>query len=254
VYSMMELPGIENVTPRSAAARKFPMQFLCDFANSVIDGNTGEIMEYRHLVKNPKHRERWQKSFSKEIRRLATTTKTIRFVKMSEISKDRLKDKTYARIVVSERPEKSDPDRTRITMGGNKINYPGNCGTPTADLLTVKLLLNSIVSTAHAKFMTIDIKDFYLMTPMERYEYFSMKIDVFPDDIIEEYNLRSMVDDRGFVHCEVKRGMYGLPQAGILAQQQLSKQLNKAGYYTSRVTPHQVSGSTNGDPSVSHSW
>ena len=237
IYSMMELPGIDNVSPRSTATRKFPMQFLCDFANAVIDGDTGEIMEYRHLVKNPKHRERWQKSFSKEIRRLATTTETIRFVKMSEIPKDRLKDKTYARIVVSERPEKSDPDRTRITMGGDKINYPGDCGTPTADLLTVKLLLNSIISTAHAKFMTIDIKDFYLMTPMERYEYFSMKIDVFPDDIIEEYNLRSMVDDRGFVHCEVKRGMYGLPQAGILAQQQLSKRLNKAGYFQSDTTP-----------------
>ncbi len=43
-------------------------------------------------------------------------------------------------------------------MGGNLINYPGNCGTPTADLLTVKLLFNSIISTPHAKFMCIDIK------------------------------------------------------------------------------------------------
>ncbi len=45
--------------------------------------------------------------------------------------------------------------------------------------------------------MTIDIKDFYLMTPMERYEYFKMKINLIPEDIIEEYNLRSKVDDRG---------------------------------------------------------
>jgi hypothetical protein len=99
-------------------------------------------------------------------------------------------------------------------MGGDRINFPGNCGTPTADLLTVKLLLNSIVSTPHAKFMTIDIKDFYLMTPMERYEYFKMKIDLFPKDIIEEYNLQSKVNDKGFVHCKVRCGMYGLPQAG----------------------------------------
>ena len=110
-----------------------------------------------------------------------------------------------------------------MAMGGDRINFPGNCGTPTADLLTVKLLLNSIVSTPHAKFTTIDIKDFYLMTPMERYEYFKMKIDLIPEDIIEEYNLRNKVDDRGFIHCEVSRGMYGLPQAGLIAQQQLIK-------------------------------
>jgi hypothetical protein len=57
-------------------------------------------------------------------------------------------------------------------MGGNLINYPGNCGTPTVDLLTMKTLFNSILSTPHAKFVTINIKDFYLMTPMSHYKYF----------------------------------------------------------------------------------
>ncbi len=57
-------------------------------------------------------------------------------------------------------------------MGGNLINYPGNCGISTADLLTVKLFLNSIISMPNAKFMSIDIKDFYLNTPMARYKYF----------------------------------------------------------------------------------
>ena len=52
-------------------------------------------------------------------------------------------------------------------MGSNKINYPGNCGTPIADLLTARLLLNSIISTPKAKFMTMDIKNFYLNTPLK---------------------------------------------------------------------------------------
>jgi hypothetical protein len=43
-------------------------------------------------------------------------------------------------------------------MGGNLVNYPDDCGTPTADLLTVKLLLNSVLSTENTEFMTIDIK------------------------------------------------------------------------------------------------
>jgi hypothetical protein len=42
---------------------------------------------------------------------------------------------------------------------------------PTADLLTIKLLINSTISTQGAKFMTMDIKDFYLITPMARYKY-----------------------------------------------------------------------------------
>jgi hypothetical protein len=96
-------------------------------------------------------------------------------------------------------------------MGGNLVNYPDNCGTPTADLLAIKLLFNSVISTNNAKFMTIDIKDFYLMTPMKCYEYFCMKINLFPQDIIDKYNLHDKVDADGNVFCELRCGMYGLP-------------------------------------------
>ena len=44
-------------------------------------------------------------------------------------------------------------------------------------------MFNSIISTPNAKFMTIDIKDFYLMTPMDHFEYFRMKLELFPDKI-----------------------------------------------------------------------
>jgi len=194
-------------------------------------------MEYRHLLKKPKHCESWKRSFSKEIRQLATTTETIKFVRKAEIPWERQRDITYARICCNERPEKKDPDRTRITIRGDRVNYPEDCGTPTADLLTVKLLFNSIISTMHAKFMTLDIKDFYLMTPKDRPEYFRMNLDVIPDDIIDKYQLKPQADEKGFLYCEVTRGMYGQPQAGLLAQKQLTKRLNKAGYTQSQVTP-----------------
>ena len=97
------------------------------------------------------------------------------------------------------------------------------CGTPTAELLTIKILLNSVISTPGAKFMTIDISNFYLNTPMDRYEYMRMKLEMFPDDVIEEYNLRERVEPNGYVYIEVRKGMYGLPQAGILAQKLLEK-------------------------------
>ncbi len=122
-------------------------------------------------------------------------------------------------------------------MGRNLISYPDDCGTPTTDLFMVKLMLNSVISTPNAKFMTIHIKDFYLMMPMERYEYFRMKLELFPPDIIEEYGLCNKVDAYGNVFCEVQRGIYGLPQAGIIVQDLLTKQLNKAGYRQSKITP-----------------
>jgi hypothetical protein len=234
----MEIPGYKApFTARQAASRKYPLQFLCDLAYAVLDDETGDLLEYRHLMKHPKYKDVWTKSFGTEIRRLATTTETIVFITKDDIPNDRKGDETYARIVCNFRESKKDKYRTRITIGGNLINFPDDCGTPTADLLTVKLLLNSIISTTNAKFMTLDIKDFYLMTPMKRYEYFRMKLDLFPQDIIDEYDLTSKVDQNGNVHCEVRRGMYGLPQAGIIAQELLEERLQKAGYTQSKLTP-----------------
>jgi hypothetical protein len=188
-------------------------------------------------MKHPKYKDVWTKSFGTEIRRLATTTETIFFVKKDKIPDDRKGNETYARIVCVYCNGKKDKYRTHITMGGNLVNHPGDCGTPTANLLTVELLLNSIISTPNAKFMTLDLKDFYLMTPMKRYKYFCMKLDLFPQDIINEYDLTSKVDHNGNVHCKVRQGMYGLPQAGIIAQELLEEPLKKAGYTQSKLTP-----------------
>ena len=60
--------------------------------------------------------------------------------------------------------------RIRGTAGGDCINYDGPTKANTAALSTVKILLQSVVSD-NANFMTLDIKDFYLMTPLPRFEY-----------------------------------------------------------------------------------
>ena len=112
-----------------------------------------------------------------------------------------------------------------------------DCGTPTADMLLVKIHLNSVISMPGAKYACFDVKNFYLNTPMDQTEYVRIKIEDVPDEIIEEYNLREMVDDDGYLYVEVKKGMYGLPQAGLLAQQLLEKQLNKHGYFQSSIIP-----------------
>ena len=69
--------------------------------------------------------------------------------------------------------------------------------------------------------MKIDIKYFYLNTPMSLFEYMRLKLADLPEDIIEHYNLRKNATKDGYVYLEVRKGMYGLPHAGILAQKLL---------------------------------
>jgi hypothetical protein len=52
--------------------------------------------------------------------------------------------------------------------------YDGNKSTPTATLVTAKLLINSTISTPKANFYGMDLSNFYLMTPMKEYEYMQL--------------------------------------------------------------------------------
>ena len=117
------------------------------------------------------------------------------------------------------------------------MHYPGDAGTPTTALFTIKLLINSIISTAGAKFMMIDIKDFYLNTAMARYKYMHLCITNMPEDVTKHYNLHDKATPNGYVYCKIQKGMYGLPQAGIIAEQLLEEQLKKHGYCQSQTTP-----------------
>ena len=96
---------------------------------------------------------------------------------------------TYARVVVDFRPQKEDPNRFRITAGGNLIKYPGELITQTADLTTTKVVWNSVLSTEGAKYACLYVEKFYLETSMERYEYMKMPLSLFPEWIKQQYNL-----------------------------------------------------------------
>ena len=111
---------------------------------------------------------------------LVEGTNPIFFIEKTSVPADRWRDVTYGQIVVDYRLENTDPYRTRLKVGGDRVNYPGDCGTPTVELTTAELLLNIIVSTLNGKFMTIDIKDFYLNTLMARSEYIRLKINDLP--------------------------------------------------------------------------
>jgi hypothetical protein len=67
-----------------------------------------------------------------------------------------MKDVMYSQFVCTVQPEKAEPNCTRFTVGGDRINYPGEVATPTAEMLVAKMLFNSVISTRGARFMTMD--------------------------------------------------------------------------------------------------
>ena len=96
---------------------------------------------------------------------------------------------TYLNIVSNLLPQKEDPRRIRFTVGGDRLDYPGPSATENAEIQTANLLFNSTISTRGGRFMCIDLKDFYLGTPMNRYEYMWIKMADIPQDILDQYGL-----------------------------------------------------------------
>ena len=105
-------------------------------------------------------------------------------------------------MVCKVRPEKSDPNRTRITIGGNRITFPSDVGTPAESLELAKLVFNSVLSRPGAKFTTFDICNFYLQTPLDRPKYARIKLSDIPEEFNLEYILLSYARD-GWVYFEI---------------------------------------------------
>eukprot|EP00804_Cyclotella_cryptica_P005280 CCRYP_015798-RA/>CCRYP_015798-RA protein AED:0.29 eAED:0.29 QI:0/0/0/1/1/1/2/0/570 len=192
-------------------------------AMSVLDLDTGKLLNYRQLLRTPKFAQAWSKSSANE------------FGRRRWGSQERCH---VWQLRVHDSSEKTDePNRTRFHCWWRPHQLPREVGTPTAEMLVAKLLFNSAISTPTAKFMTIDISNFYLMTPLMRPEYLRVKLTDIPVEIITKYKLHNKANKYGFIFIEVTKGMYGLPQAGLLANLLLEKRLNKHGYFQSKLVP-----------------
>ncbi len=208
--------------------------------------NSKTISSYKKLMHNPATAEVWQTVFGRDFGSMAQGdnktsqkgTNAMFVMSHNEIAHAKAADKifTYRNPVVDYRPQKEFPHRIRITAGGNLINYEASALVRTANLDTAKLLWNSIISTALAKDMYLDIKNFYLTATLEYYKYMKIPLTLFPEWIVEQYNLTRHAL-HGFVHLEMRRAVWGLPQAGILANKRLRKRLAPFGYYKSTNTP-----------------
>ena len=152
------------------------------FSGSFIDEGTGESMEYQGLIKRISTDKYGipRLNMSSEDWHMAYVT-----WKESDIPKDRQKDVTYGRIVVSYRTKKLDPNRSRLTLGGERIVCLYDVSTPASDLPTIKMHWDSVLSSPGAKFFTVNIANFYLGTPMDRPEFMRLPIKIIPQEIID---------------------------------------------------------------------
>jgi hypothetical protein len=211
---------------------------------SVLNPTTGDFLKHRQLRCDPHYKTTWDTSYANELGRLCqgiglgTTptskqvagTTTFFIIDYHDIPAHKRKEICHTMVVYEVRPDKDDLDRTRINIGGNSICYPEVVGTNTASLELCKLLLNSVLSCKGAHFSSIDLKNFYLDTPMPDPDYVRIKITDIPVEFIDKYKLAGR-DCDGWIYFEFCLGCYGLPQAGILANDLLGSRLLAEGYY-----------------------
>jgi hypothetical protein len=139
---------------------------------------------------------------------------------------------TYVKAICDIRPQKEETHRVRLTTGGN---LKKNVSTPTADITTIKTHLNSVTSDEGSKYMCVDLKDFYLNNDMKIYKYIRIPVEMIPEEFNITYNLTPLICN-GFLYAEVCKGTYGLPQAGKIAQNCLTKVLDPWGYAPVPIT------------------
>jgi hypothetical protein len=139
------------------ACRTAQRQYPTNMLHAVLNKTTGHLMKIQQLLVNPKCKELGGKSYMKELGRLAQGmprvskgTDTIVFIRCKDIPHDCKCNVTYARVCVNYCPEKEDPNRTRVTAGGNLLHYPGDCGTPTVSSLSSSISTTSYHQRMHA--------------------------------------------------------------------------------------------------------
>jgi hypothetical protein len=208
-----------------------------------ITGKT--ITSYKQLMKDPVTQDAWMMAFGKDFggmsqgdNKMGQVGTNAMFVMdpkdIPNIPADRMV--TYANVVVDFRPQKENPHCIRITARGNLINYPGKWTMQTADVTMSKLHWNSVLSTQKAKYMCLDLKKIYLSAPLDWYKYMRIPLELSPPWIIAQYNLLTKVH-RGHIYLEMRRAVWGLPHAGILANKLLRKRLAPHGYYECKQMP-----------------
>ena len=194
---------------------------------------SGNPLKYSAAIRGPEA-AKWLQAAHEEFDRLIES-KTIEFISHKNLPRGRTAAYYNPQVRTKEK-EGVIERRVRGTIGGDKVDYDGETKALTATMEEVKILLNSTVSTLGAEFIALDIRNFYLGTPLLRKEYMRISRKHLPKQTIDKYNLEKLIHNES-VLVEISKGIYGLPQAGKLAQDQLVAHLKIHGYNQAPNSP-----------------
>ncbi len=218
-------------------------------ADAFATDNFGQPLTYRS-AKRGQDAHLWELAESTELSKLLSrqpkaAQPTMQFMKWADRPKDRTTSYYNPQVKVKQTPTGDLDRRVRGTYGGNITDFNGLRSSWTADLQTVKILLNATISE-DAFLVAIDIKDFYLATPSPKKEYMRIHRNQLPVDILTTY--ASQIDwhnDHALV--QVNNTIYGLPYAGRESAAKVTALLSRHGYLSTN-TPclfrHVTSGVT----------
>ena len=176
----------------------------------IYNKQTGKKETLKSLLSNSLTKETWSAAASNEYGRLmdgnvsgTTGTQTMAPIALDNIPTDA--KITYGMMVCDHCPLKKEKHRCRLVVGGNKLEYEHETAASAANLLEAKLIFNSTISTPNGRFFTMDIKDFFLSSKMEKAEYMRMHELEIPEDIMEKYHLHKLKDANGNIHFQIKK-------------------------------------------------
>ena len=118
------------------------------------DKTSGQSLQYCQLRKHLHFAHIWNTSYANELDQLCQgvskvskgprnqcveVTNIFCIICSEDIHQDRRKEICHYMVVCEVRPQKEDPNQTRIIVAGSRICYPDDISTPTGYLDLVKL-------------------------------------------------------------------------------------------------------------------
>ena len=230
MYELLNMPYSDSMNA----------EMWVSFAAGDMD-DEGNELKFKKCVTGP-NKEHWIKADETEFHKLLRQHKVMYPKSFQDIPERKKPFVTYYnRQCKTKMKAGTIHYRVRGTFGGNKTSsYTGITASYQASMTTVKMLLNKTISDQDSKFMTMDITDMYLHTllPSDQFEYMVIDLKDIPQSIIDEYHLLEFVSPgETKVYFEVVRALYGMKQAGYLANIDVVKLLNDNGYTAPFSTP-----------------
>lgn len=209
-----------------------PVTYPTTYAPDPLVVTAGEL-RYSSLLKSSS-KAIWEHEHDLELARLIDHTKTMVFKSIKHLPPG-VRPKYYTPVCTEKiLPDQSVKRRVRGTVADTRSTYEGPVSASTASLSTMFILFNAVVSE-NAEFLTCDIKDYYLGTPMRDKEYMWIPLRYISHASQLKYNVGPLAH-KGNVLVEISKGMYGLAQAGRLAQDRLFEHLALHGFIQSTHT------------------